>query len=139
MAQLEEGDKAPAFKLPNQDGSELSLADYKGKWIVLYFYPKDLTVDALKNLAISQMHFPGSKLKKAVILGMSKDSVASHKKFADKYGFKFDLVSDESLLACKAYGVWKKKSLYGREYMGIERSTFVINPQGKIAKFINNT
>lgn len=134
MAQLKEGDKAPDFKLPNQEGKELSLSSLKGKWVVLYFYPKDMTPGCTQEACDFTEALPRFKSKKAVILGFSKDSVASHKKFADKYKLGFDLVSDEDLLACKAYGVYKKKSLYGREYMGIERSTFIINPQGKIAK-----
>jgi peroxiredoxin Q/BCP len=131
MARLVEGNKAPLFKIPNQKGKTISLKDLLGKWVILYFYPKDMTPGCTQE-AIDFSNI--KKSPKIVILGVSKDSVKSHDKFAAKYDLKFDLVADEDLELCKDYGVYKKKSLYGREYMGIERTTFVIDPKGKVAK-----
>jgi len=134
VAKVKEGIKAPSVKLLNQDGKEISLKDLLGKWVVLYFYPKDLTPGCTQEACDFSKGLPKFKSSKAVIFGVSKDSVSLHKKFSEKYKLAFDLLSDEDIKVCKAYGVYKKKSLYGREYMGIERSTFIINPKGKIAK-----
>ncbi|MGA8265326.1 MAG: thioredoxin-dependent thiol peroxidase [Ignavibacteriaceae bacterium] len=131
---LKEGNKAPAFKLKNQDGETISLSDYKGKKVVLYFYPKDDTSGCTKEACSFRDGFPKFGKLKAEILGVSADSVQSHKKFAEKYKLPFTLLSDESRKMIEKYGVWKEKSMYGRKYMGIERTTFIIDENGKIKK-----
>ncbi len=131
---LKEGNKAPAFKLKDQDGNTLSLSDFKGKNVVLYFYPKDDTSGCTKEACSFRDGFPKFGKLNAVILGVSADSVESHKKFAEKYKLPFTLLSDESKKMIEKYGVWKEKSMYGRKYMGIERTTFVIDSDGKIKK-----
>ncbi len=130
--QLKIGQKAPAFSLPNQDGKIMRLADFKGKKVVLYFYPKDDTPGCTKESCafrdgLDEIHASG-----AVVLGISGDSVDSHKKFVKKFNLNFPLLSDETKTVLQAYGVWKEKSLYGRKYMGIERTTFIIDEQGKL-------
>lgn len=129
---LKIGQKAPAFSLPDQDGRIKRLSDFAGKKVVLYCYPKDDTPGCTKESCdfrdgLDEIHDHG-----AVVLGLSADSVASHKKFAKKFTLKFPLLSDEEKTTLRAYGVWKEKSLYGRQFMGIERTTFIINEQGKI-------
>lgn len=131
---LEVGVKAPSFKLKNQDGKTISLTDLKGKPIVLYFYPKDDTSGCTKEACNFRDEFPKFGKLKAEIVGVSTDSIGSHKKFAEKYKLPFDLLSDESKEIVKKYGVWKEKNMYGRKYMGIERTTFIIDPSGKISK-----
>jgi thioredoxin-dependent peroxiredoxin len=131
---IEEGKKAPAFKLKNQDGKTISLNDYKGKNIVLYFYPKDNTSGCTKEACNFRDEFPKFKNVDAVILGVSPDSVASHKKFAEKYDLPFNLLSDEGKEVLEKYGVWQEKSMYGRKYMGVVRTTVVIDQNGKIRK-----
>jgi len=131
---LKEGYKAPAFKLKNQDGETISLSDYKGKKVVLYFYPKDDTSGCTKEACSFRDGFPKFGKLKAEILGVSADSVQSHKIFAEKYKLPFTLLSDESRKMIEKYGVWKEKSMYGRKYMGIERTTFIIDENGKIKK-----
>lgn len=131
---LKEGNKAPAFKLKNQDGETISLSDYKGKKVVLYFYPKDDTSGCTKEACSFRDGFPKFGKLKAEILGVSADSVQSHKIFAEKYKLPFTLLSDESRKMIEKYGVWKEKSMYGRKYMGIERTTFIIDENGKIKK-----
>jgi len=128
------GTQAPEFSLPDQDGKTHQLSDYRGKWIVLYFYPKALTPGCTTETCNFQETLPGFKGIDAVILGMSKDPVNKQKKFAEKYGVEFALLSDENSDICERFGVWQKKKNYGREYMGIVRSTFIIDPEGKIAK-----
>jgi len=130
----EENKKAPAFSLNDQDGKKVSLNDFKGKNIVLYFYPKDNTSGCTKEACNFRDDFPDFKKLKAVILGVSPDSVQSHKKFADKFDLPFRLLSDEKKLVLEKYGVWKEKSMYGRKYMGVERSTFIIDKTGKVRK-----
>ncbi len=130
--ELKIGQKAPAFALPNQDGKIMRLSDFKGKKVVLYFYPKDDTPGCTKESCafrdgLDEIHASG-----AVVLGISGDSVDSHKKFVKKFNLNFPLLSDEKKTALQAYGVWKEKSLYGRKYMGIERTTFIIDEQGKL-------
>lgn len=129
---LKVGDKAPSFKLKNQEGETISLADLKGKAIVLYFYPKDDTSGCTKESCNFRDEFPKFGKLNAEIIGVSADSVESHKKFASKYSLPFNLLSDEKREMIEKYGVWKEKSMYGRKYMGIERTTFIINPDGKI-------
>ena len=128
------GDKAPAFKLKNQDGRTISLSDLKGNPVVLYFYPKDDTSGCTKEACNFRDEFPKFGKMKAEIIGVSADSVDSHKKFADKYKLPFNLLSDEKKDILDKYGVWQEKSMYGRKYMGIVRTTFIIDSSGKIRK-----
>lgn len=129
-----EGDRAPAFTLDSDTEGKVSLRDFAGKKVVLYFYPKDLTPGCTQQAC--DFNDAWAKLKKsgAVVLGVSKDPVDRHAKFREKYGLQFPLLADVDGKICEAYGVWKEKSLYGRKFMGIERTTFVIDPAGKIAK-----
>jgi len=130
---LEVGNKAPDFCLPNQDSEEICIRDFQGSWVVLYFYPKDntpgCTTEALDFTALK------SEFEKmgATIFGVSPDSIKRHCNFIAKKELKIALLSDEDKEAAKAYGVWQLKKLYGKEYMGIVRSTFLINPDGEIA------
>ena len=131
---VEEGKKASAISLKDQDGAKVSLNDFKGKNIVLYFYPKDNTSGCTKEACNFRDDFPEFGKLNAVILGISPDSVESHKKFAGKYDLPFKLLSDEKKEVLEKYGVWKEKSMYGRKYMGVERSTFIIDKNGKVRK-----
>lgn len=131
---LSEGDKAPDFKLKNDEGQEVRLADFKGKTVVLYFYPKDDTPGCTKEACDFRDQHKNFSKKAAVILGVSADDVASHQKFKKKFGLPFQLLSDPEKTTLQKYDVWKEKSMYGRKYMGIERTTFVIGPDGKIKK-----
>ena len=131
---LNVGDKTPSFKLKNQDAKVISLADLKGKPIVLYFYPKDDTPGCTKEACNFRDEFPKFGKMKAEIIGMSADSVESHKKFVEKYNLPFNLLSDEGKEAIEKYGVWQEKSMYGKKYMGIVRTTFIIDASGKISK-----
>ena len=131
---LKVGIKAPSFKLKNQDGKIISIADLKGKPIVLYFYPKDDTPGCTKEACNFRDEFPKFGKMKAEIIGVSIDSVESHKKFAEKYKLPFNLLSDEKKEVVEKYGVWKEKNMYGKKYMGIERTTFIIDTEGKINK-----
>ena len=131
---LNVGDKAPSFKLKNQDGEIISSADLKGKSVVLYFYPKDDTLGCTKESCNFRDEFPKFGKLNAEIVGVSADSVDSHRKFANKYNFPFNLLSDEKKEVIEKYGVWQEKSMYGRKYMGIVRTTFIIDPSGKISK-----
>lgn len=129
---LEAGKKAPAFKLKNKDGKTVSLSDYKGKWVVLYFYPKDDTSGCTKEaIAFSELKRDFEK-ENAVILGVSPDSEASHEKFANKHNLTVELLSDPDKKVLEKYGVWQEKSMYGKKYMGVVRTTYLINPDGKI-------
>ena len=134
---LKVGEMAPQFSLPTGDGKTLTLKDLKGKKVVLYFYPKDDTSGCTKEACSFQENLSAVKKKGAVVLGVSADSAASHAKFARKYNLGFPLLSDEKREVLKAYGVWKEKSLYGRKYMGIERTTFIINENGRIARIFS--
>lgn len=131
---LEAGSMVPKFSLPDQNGKTHNITDYKGKWVILYFYPKDLTPGCTTEACNFQEALPDFNSIDAVIFGISKDSADRHKKFADKYNLQFSLLSDEKSDVCEQFGVWQKKSMYGKEYMGIVRSTFLINSEGKIAK-----
>jgi len=124
------GDRAPDFKLDTLGGKSVRLSEFKGKKVVLYFYPKDDTPGCTKEACSFQENLGQLKKKGTVVLGVSADSVASHAKFAAKYNLSFPLLSDETKDACKMYGVWKEKSLYGRKFMGIERTTFIIDEKG---------
>lgn len=131
------GEKAPYFELPNQDGEMVKLTDYSGKNLVLYFYPKDDTSGCTKEACSFRDELSIFEGVNAAVVGVSGDSVKSHRKFVDKYSLNFTLLSDESKTMLEAYGVWKEKSMYGRKYMGIERTTFVINPDGVIKQIFN--
>lgn len=131
---LAEGTKAPGFTLPDQNGKEHSLEDYKGQKVILYFYPKDNTSGCTKQACSFGELMPQFREKGAVILGVSKDSVASHKKFEEKYGLPFTLLSDTELEVIKAYDVWKEKKNYGKVSMGVVRTTYLIDEEGMIIK-----
>ncbi len=129
---LEADKKAPAFSLQDGNGKKVSLSDFKGKKVVLYFYPKDMTSGCTQEACDFRDALPNFRKIKAAVLGVSIDSTASHKKFADKYDLPFTLLSDEKKEVVEKYGVWKEKSMYGKKYMGIERTTFIIDEAGKI-------
>ena len=131
---LEVGTKAPEFTLPDKDGKPVSLTDFTGKKVVLYFYPKDNTPGCTRQACAFAEAYEEFKKINAVVIGVSKDSVASHQKFAEKHGLPFILLSDPELTAIQAYGVWQEKKLYGKVSMGVVRSTFVINENGMIEK-----
>ncbi len=131
---LEVGTKAPAFTLPDKDGKVVSLADFAGKRVVLYFYPKDNTPGCTRQACAFAGAYEAFRELDAVVIGVSKDSVASHQKFAEKYGLPFILLSDPELSAIQAYGVWQEKKLYGKVSMGVARTTFVIDGNGVIEK-----
>ena len=134
MKELNIGDKAPEFTLPANDEKKLSLSDYKGKKVVLYFYPKDDTPGCTTEACDFNDSLENLKTLNTVVLGVSKDPLSKHKKFADKYGLAFPLLSDEQSNVCETYGVWIEKNMYGRKFMGIERSTFLIDEHGNIEK-----
>ncbi len=134
---LTEGKKAPSFKLKDQDGNYVSLKDFIGKQIVLYFYPKDDTPGCTKEACSFRDNFPDFKDINAVILGVSPDSPASHKKFISKYNLPFTLLSDEDKETLEKYEVWKEKNMYGKKYLGVERTTFIIDEEGKIKKIFS--
>jgi peroxiredoxin Q/BCP len=131
---LKEGNKAPNFTLESDTGEKVSLKDFKGQTVILYFYPKDLTSGCTQQACDFRDQFKSFKKKNAVILGVSKDPIQLHQKFKTKYDLPFLLLSDPETEVCQAYGIWKEKSMYGKKYMGVERTTFVISPEGKIAK-----
>ena len=128
------GVKAPEFKLPSTMGREISLKSCKGKCVVLYFYPKDDTTGCTKEaLAFTELTKKFDK-HNTIILGLSKDDIKSHEKFVAKHDLKINLLSDIDGATCEAYGVWVEKNMYGRKYMGIERSTFLIDVAGRVSK-----
>ena len=131
---LETGIKAPDFTLLNQDGESVTLSQYLGKKIILYFYPKDNTPGCTKQACGFAQLYPDFHEKGAVILGVSKDSVKSHKKFQEKYQLPFTLLSDPELQVIQAYDVWKEKNMYGKKVMGVVRTTYLINEEGIIEK-----
>ena len=130
----EVGTKAPGFTLSDGEGNAVSLADFAGKKVVLYFYPKDNTPGCTRQACAFAGAFEAFKQLDAVVIGISKDSAASHKKFAEKHGLPFILLSDPELTAIQAYSVWQEKKLYGKVSMGVVRSTFVIDENGVIEK-----
>ena len=134
MAKLKEGIKAPDFKAPASNGKEVSLKDFKGNRVVLYFYPKDNT----PGCTVEACEFRDQNKKfesvDAVVVGVSPDPIKSHDKFIEKFKLPFILLADEDKKICKAYGVWAEKSMYGRKYMGVARTTFVIGTDGKIER-----
>lgn len=131
---LEEGDAAPKFKLGTGDGETVALKDFAGKTVVLYFYPKDLTTGCTKQACDFRDAHAKLRRKGVVVLGVSRDSAASHIKFKEKHDLPFTLLVDADGAMSEAYGVWKEKSMYGRKYFGIERSTFIIDGRGRIAR-----
>ncbi|MCB9385144.1 MAG: thioredoxin-dependent thiol peroxidase [Bryobacterales bacterium] len=131
---LKPGDKAPDFTAPADGGGTISLKKLKGKKVVLYFYPKDDTSGCTAEACDFRDNSTEIDAKDAVVLGVSPDSVKSHDKFKQKYELPFSLISDEDHAIAEAYGVWQEKSMYGRKYMGIVRSTFLIDEKGKIAE-----
>ena len=131
---LEIGTRAPEFTLPDQNGATHSLSDYRGQRVVLYFYPKDNTAGCTKQACNFGELYPQFREKGAVILGVSKDSVASHKRFEEKYGLPFTLLSDEDKAVIQAYDVWKEKKNYGKVSMGVVRTTYLIDENGVIVR-----
>ncbi|MBW6393695.1 MAG: thioredoxin-dependent thiol peroxidase [Thermus sp.] len=131
---MEPGTAAPDFALPDQEGRIHRLSDYRGKWVVLYFYPKDDTPGCTKEACGFRDRMGDLQELGAVVLGVSADDVQSHKRFAEKYGLNFPLLADPEREIILAYGAWGKKNLYGKEYEGVLRQTFLIDPEGRIAK-----
>lgn len=130
------GDKAPNFTLTDKDGSTVSLSDFIGKKIVLYFYPKDNTPGCTKQACAFASAYEDFKNKDIIVIGVSKDSIASHKKFAEKYSLPFILLSDPELVSIKAYNVWQEKKMCGKVGMGVVRTTFIIDENGNIEKIM---
>ena len=135
---LQTGTKAPSFSLPDQNGKSHTLEDYRGKKVILYFYPKDNTPGCTKQACNFGQLYPQFQEKGAVVLGVSKDSVASHKKFEEKYGLPFTLLSDPELSCIQAYDVWQEKKNYGKVSMGVVRTTYLIDEEGMIVKAFGN-
>ncbi len=133
---LETGMKAPGFTLQDKDGRNVSLSDFAGKKVILYFYPKDNTPGCTRQAQAFSTAYEKFKKMNIEVIGISKDSAASHTKFAEKYSLPFVLLSDPELNAIKAYGVWQEKKLYGKVSMGVVRTTFVIDEQGNIEKIV---
>ena len=133
-AEFRLGDKAPTFTLKTLGGAQVSLADFRGKRVVLYFYPKDDTPGCTKEACSFRDGAAQLRQRGAVVLGVSTDSVESHRKFKAKYHLNFPLLSDAEKQVVQAYGVWKTKSMYGRTYLGIERTTVIIDQAGKVAR-----
>lgn len=131
---LEVGTKAPDFTLPDKDDNSVSLSDFLGKKVVLYFYPRDNTPGCTRQACAFAANYDKFKEKDVVVIGISKDSTASHQKFADKHNLPFILLSDTELAAIQSYDVWKEKKLYGKVSMGVVRSTYIIDENGVIEK-----
>ena len=131
---LKEGMKAPDFALKGKDGAEIKLSDFYGKKVVLYFYPKDNTPGCTRQACAFAAAYNGFKEKDVAVIGISRDSTASHTRFAEKYNLPFILLSDSELVAIKAYGVWQEKKLYGKTSFGVVRTTFIIDEEGKIER-----
>jgi len=131
---LEVGKRAPTFKLDSSDGGQVSLADFRGKNVVLYFYPKDNTPGCTVEAQEFQAALPALKKRNAVVLGVSRDTIASHCKFRDKYKLGFPLLSDPDQKVLEAYGAWGEKTLYGKKSIGIIRTTVLIDEQGKVKR-----
>ncbi|MCW3789069.1 thioredoxin-dependent thiol peroxidase [Plebeiibacterium sediminum] len=134
---LQEGDKAPDFTGKNQDGKDISLSDYLGKKVILYFYPKDNTPGCTAESCNLNDNYSDLTGKGFEVIGVSPDSEASHQKFINKFGFEFDLIADTEHEILELYNAWGLKKMYGREYMGVIRTTFIINEEGIIEKIIN--
>lgn len=136
MTPLKEGDKAPFFKGINQEGKEISLDDYKGKRLILYFYPKDNTSGCTAEACSLNEGYSELTRQGYEVVGISPDSVSSHQKFIAKYNLSFNLIADTEKQILETYGVWAEKSMYGRKYMGVVRTTFIINASGIIERVI---
>jgi|SRR3989338_8538707 len=134
LAKLKIGIKAPDFKLPDQYGKVHKLSDYKGKWVLLYFYPKDNTSGCTVEACSMRDNMSNFENMKTVVLGVSVDSVQSHDKFSKKYELSFPILSDSDKKVVQLYGVWRQKKMMGHEYMGTVRTSFLIDPKGKISK-----
>lgn len=134
MTLLQLGQQAPDFELPAAGGQKVKLSDYRGQYVVLYFYPKDMTATCTAEACDFRDYHPEFANMNVKVIGISTDPVSRHEKFADKYGLPFLLLSDVDHLVAELYGVWQQKKLYGREYMGIVRSTFVIGKDGELIK-----
>ncbi|GAB2694624.1 thioredoxin-dependent thiol peroxidase [Mucilaginibacter koreensis] len=137
MAIIAEGDKAPAFTATDQNGKTVSLADYLGKFVILYFYPKDDTPGCTAQACNLRDNYEALTAQGYEVIGVSTDSEKSHKKFESKYQLPFTLIADTDKVMNEAYGVWKEKNMYGKKYMGTARTTFIINPEGTITHIIN--
>lgn len=137
MAIIAEGDKAPAFTATDQNGKTVSLADYLGKFVILYFYPKDDTPGCTAQACNLRDNYEALTAQGYEVIGVSTDSEKSHKKFESKYQLPFTLIADTDKSINEAYGVWKEKNMYGKKYMGTARTTFIINPEGTITHIIN--
>lgn len=135
---IQVGNEAPEFTLLDQNGVEHNLTAYRGKWVVVYFYPKDDTPGCTKEACSFRDNFEAFKNRGIIVFGISKDSQVSHKKFVDKFNLNFSLLSDESLETIKAYEAWGEKKMFGKTYEGILRITYVIDPQGIIRKIYDN-
>ncbi len=131
---IAEGASAPDFHLTNQDGATVTLSSFRGKPVVLYFYPKDDTSGCTKQACAFRDAQADYEKAGAIVLGVSPDGAASHRKFADKHKLPFTLLADPETKICQEFGVWKEKSMYGKKYMGVERTTFLIDKKGKVAK-----
>ena len=131
---LEIGTTAPDFTLPDQNGTPVTLSSFRGQKVILYFYPKDMTAGCTKQACGFRELYPQFRERGAVVLGVSKDSVASHKKFQEKYNLPFTLLSDTELQVIQAYDVWQEKNMYGKKTMGVVRSTYLIDEKGVIVK-----
>jgi len=134
---LKPGDKAPEFSLISDEGTKVSLKELKGKKVILYFYPKDDTSGCTAEACSFRDNIKLIEKKNTVVIGVSKDNTVSHQKFKKKYSLPFTLLSDENLDMLKDYEVWKEKSMYGKKYMGIERTTFILDEKGKIQDIFN--
>lgn len=131
---LKIGDLAPDFEAKSSIGKTITLSEFRGKKVILYFYPKDMTSGCTAEACDFRLYHPNFEEAETVIIGVSKDSLSSHNKFIEKYELPFVLVSDPDLEVIKAYGVWKEKTMYGKKSMGVERTTFVIDKEGTIRK-----
>ncbi|HZD04007.1 MAG TPA: thioredoxin-dependent thiol peroxidase [Longimicrobiales bacterium] len=131
---VQRGDRAPDFTLPADDGSEVSLSDFRGRTLVLYFYPRDDTPGCTRQACDLRDGMPRLRTLDAAVVGVSPDSPASHRRFKAKFDLNFPLLADEDHTVAEAYGVWKEKSMFGRRYHGIERSTFLIDGEGRVAE-----
>jgi thioredoxin-dependent peroxiredoxin len=130
----QEGDQAPDFRLPSDDDSTIGLSDFRGRKVVLFFYPKDDTPGCTTEACEFRDELPAFEEKGAAVLGISPDPVDSHRRFRDKHGLNFPLLADEGHRVADSYGVWKEKSMYGRKYWGVERTTFLIDAEGKVER-----
>ena len=138
MPKIKLGDRAPVFSLPDQANTIHTLSDYQGQWVLLYFYPRDNTPGCTIEACEIRDNFSEFTRLKAVVFGISKDSAASHQKFIQKYKLPFTLLVDENKEVVKKYGVWSKKKFMGREFMGINRISFLIDPKGRVVKIYEN-